>query len=930
MNLRKTTILLLAVSGLLACSTDSKDTDWPEVTTEAKPWTRWWWMGSAVDKANLTYNLEEMSKAGIGGVEITPIYGVKGQEDNYIDYLSPQWMEMLQYTEDEAKRLNMKVDMSMGTGWPFGGPEVTVEHAASKAIFQEYGIKKGGKLTEKIKMKDPKQEDVAKLQKLMAYSPSGEVLDLTDKVSPDGALDWTATADSDWKLVALFIGKSKQKVKRAAPGGQGYVMDHLDAAAVQAYFNKFETAFTQNNIPYPNTLFNDSYEVYGADWTPTLLDEFEKMRGYKLQDHFLDFLAKGENDQSVRIISDYRETVGDLLKKNFTSAWMKWAHDKNVLIRNQAHGSPANLIDIYAAVDIPECETFGITDFDIPGLRKDSLRRSNDGDPTTLKYASSAANITGKKYVSAETFTWLTEHFRTSLSQCKPELDQMFLSGVNHVYFHGNTYSPKEAEWPGWKFYASIDMSPTNSIWRDASAFFEYIARCQSFLQQGQSDNDVLLYLPIYDMWQGQRGNNFFTFAIHGMSKKLPDFYDAVAQIRGRAYDVDYISDAFIASTAVENGNLKTAGAASYKALILPAVKNIPLATLEKIYQLAEEGATIVFVENYPTNVPGFHNWEKRTKELKDQISLFPKIDSFEKAQINDLGKGKILTVKDYDDLFANLDIANEPVKSQFGGEYVRRKHDKGHHYFMAMLQNKTIDAWVPLAVRAQSAMIFDPMTGNKGLAEVRENNGQTEVYLQLNPGESLILKTFDNENVKSEDWHYRGKADNEMVINKGWQLAFTESTPAVNETFSIDTLSSWTDLPDEVLSKNMGTAKYTTTFSLDVKPGADYRINLGDVRESARLYVNGEYVSTLFAIPFEADITKYLKQGDNTLDVEVTNLPANRIADYDRQGVNWKIFHDANIVSLNYKESDFGVWGVMPSGLLGPVKIKELKATEL
>ena len=110
--------------------------------------------------------------------------------------------------------------------------------------------------------------------------------------------------------------------------------------------------------------------------------------------------------------------------------------------------------------------------------------RRNDSDLSMLKYASSAAHIAGKACTSSETFTWLTEHFRTSLSQCKPDLDLMFVSGVNHVCFHGTTYSPPSEPWPGRKFYASVDMSPTNPQWRDMRNFSDYISRSQSFLQR--------------------------------------------------------------------------------------------------------------------------------------------------------------------------------------------------------------------------------------------------------------------------------------------------------------------------------------------------------------------------------------------------------------------------------------------------------------
>ena len=186
-----------------------------------------------------------------------------------------------------------------------------------------------------------------------------------------------------------------------------------------------------------------------------------------------------------------------------------------------------------------------------------------------LKYASSAAHITGKPYTSSETFTWLTEHFRTSLSQCKPDMDLMFVSGVNHMFFHGTPYSPKEAEWPGWLFYATINMSPTNSIWRDAPAFFQYITRCQSFLQMGKPDNDFLVYLPVYDMWEEQPGR-LLLFDIHQMAKRAPKFIKTIHQITSNGYDVDYISDKYLQNTRYEGGNLRTEGGSNYKAIIVP------------------------------------------------------------------------------------------------------------------------------------------------------------------------------------------------------------------------------------------------------------------------------------------------------------------------------------------------------------------------
>ena len=823
-------------------------TDWPAITCESKPWTRWWWLGSDVDSLNLTYNLEALSRAGIGGVEITPIFGVKGREEHYIDYLSPRWMQMLAFTESEAKRLGMSVDMSNGTGWPFGGPGISIEDAATKAIFK------------------------------------------------DGRLE---------------IGKTMQKVKRAAPGGQGYVLDHLNKDAVERYLAVFDKAFAASGAPFPHSFFNDSYEVYEADWTPGLLQEFEQRRGYRLQDYFPELLANGASDISARVIADYRETISDMLKNNFTKVWTEWAHSHGATTRNQAHGSPGNLIDIYASVDIPECESYGISDFNIPGLRKDSIRKINDGDPAILKYASSAAHITGKKYTSSETFTWLTEHFRTSLSQCKPEIDQMFTSGVNHVFFHGATYSPKEAAWPGWKFYAAVDMSPTNTIWRDAPAFFDYITRTQSFLQSGEPDNDFLLYYPIYDIWHETRGNYYLPFSIHDVLHQLTQFNESVEKIKKSGFDSDYISDYFLQNVSVESGALKTQGGAVYKALILPSVKRIPLETMNHIHKLAQQGAIIICMGGYPDDVPGLFRLEERRKafaEIMQQIRKQPTV------------------VETGDYAYLSSRFSKESFVTDCGGQMIRRKHDAGHLYFFTMLDNHPVNHWVTLGTQAQSAVFFDPMTGKKGKVHLHNNQGVTEIYMQLQPGESIILKTFTNKDVTVEEWKYYQLTGKNMELKNGWKMRFIESEPAVNEEFELQSLVSWTDLNNETLKKNAGTARYEIQFDLQKEAGNEYLLCLGDVRESAVVTVNGQKAGVAFAVPFEINIGEWLKTGKNTLEIEVTNLPANRIADYDRRGVEWRIFNEINFVNITYSNSRYDHWAPMPSGLLGPVEIKELK----
>ena len=191
---------------------------WPAVSSEMKPGTRWWWMGSAVDSVNLAYNLREYARAGIGTVEITPIYGVQGNERNERPYLSPAWMRMYDYTLTLAKELGMQVDMNNGTGWPFGGPEVSMQDAACQLVVSEYRVRGGKHVQMSVGVDDAKQKPYAVLERLMAFADGGKCLDLTANVR-QGTLTWDAP-EGEWRLIAAFCGKTRQKVKRAAPGGE--------------------------------------------------------------------------------------------------------------------------------------------------------------------------------------------------------------------------------------------------------------------------------------------------------------------------------------------------------------------------------------------------------------------------------------------------------------------------------------------------------------------------------------------------------------------------------------------------------------------------------------------------------------------------------------------------------------------------------------
>ena len=307
----------------------------------------------------------------------------------------------------------------------------------------------------------------------------------------------------------------------------------------------------------------------------------------------------------------------------------------------------------------------------------------------------------------------------------------------------------------------------------------------------------------------------------------------------------------------------------------------------------------------------------------KVEVARLPK-DDFGKVETQALKKGKIITGNDYARTLAATGVVNEMMKSQYGLQYIRRTNADGHHYFISSLQPKGVDAWVDLAVPVKSALFFDPMTGKVGKAEVKGKS----VRLQLASGESVILKTFADKDVEATAWAYYTPQTLSLSIDNGWTLSFPESEPAINGTYKIGTLGSWTEVEvDNSLTKiNMGTGLYRVEFDLPAMQAAEWQLDLGDVRESARIRINGKEVATLFAVPFRTLVGQYLKPGKNVLEVEVTNLPANRIAEYDRQGIKWRKFKDINVVGINYKKGGYGHWHTVPSGLLGPVKLVPMK----
>lgn len=972
MKVINSVVIFVFVVLTLSCDTQKPVAlEWPTITRENKPWTRWWWEGSAVTKEGITAELEAFKKVGLGGVEITPIYGVYGEENKFISYLSPQWVEMLEHTLSEAERLDLGVDMATGTGWPFGGPWVSAEDACKNINYKTFEVREGESLKESIvfhqeslvrsvgmqiyemqgiykvdgqPLQGTVQEPVLKkdikkltidqlvepisanknLQALaldqikfdkmlkpavvMAYSDKGEKIDITKNLDAKGMLHWKAGA-GNWTVYAIFPGWHGKMVERAAPGGEGDVIDHFSEKALTRYLSVFDTALEGRNMKGLRGYFNDSYEVDdargAADWTDDLFSEFKARRGYDLQNYLPALFGKDTDELNARILCDYRETISELIYDKFTSVWHNWANKQGKIVRNQAHGSPSNILDLYAEVDIPEIEG------------EDALR---------IKMASSASNVTGKKLTSSESATWLNEHFESNLSDIKEALDRFMVNGVNHMFYHGTCYSPQGEPWPGWLFYAAIHMNPRNPLWTDAGKLNGYVGHCQSFLQNSTPDNDVLLYYPIYDRFSTQGRELIEHF--DGVEKQFEGtaFKEGAEEMLSKGFLFDYISDKQIQQlTPSADNKIRSGGGNSYKTLVVPQCQYIPVNTLEKIIALAEAGSTVIFYKGLPSTFSGFSNRAGKEKSFESLISKLSFESNADGISQVILGKGKILMGDDLSGLLTSASLKRE-LLADMGLQFIRKHNEAGEFYLITNWSDKAIDTWIPLSREFESAAVFNPINNEIGIAKSRKESGVGEIYLQMEKGETLIVQTYSGR-VSGKMYPYFEKVGEPTLLEGTWKVTFDGDSSTRPNDISVSTLTSWTEFEGAKYDEFSGTATYSADFGIPGKSETGWLLDLGQVNESAKVSVNGVHVATLMGPVYQVYVDNSLLNNErNQLEVSVSNTMANHISAFDRKGVFWKKFYNVNFPARLAENRENGIfsakaWSPRPSGLLGPVQ---------
>jgi hypothetical protein len=442
----------------------------------AAPMMRWWWFGPSVDRAEIRRELEVMATAGIGGVEVAYTYPLDPDPGTF---LSDEFLADLRYAADAAAELGLRFDLTLGSGWSFGGPHITEEYAARRLSWERHEIPPAAA---RIPASVPWPGD----ELIAAYLGTGSLQeppeDFRQLTVTQGAIDIPAGAGPRVVLLA-YARLTGQNVKRAASGAEGPVLDHYSAAAAQQHLRQVGDRLL-DAVPAQllGSVFCDSLEVYGSDWTPELVREFTARRGYDPLPSLFLLVADGPDATGLR--ADYHRTLAELYEENFVAEFQRWSAARGVPFRIQGYGTPPATISSYRAADLFEGEGWGWTEL------------------TQTRWASSAAHLYGRDVVSSEVWTWVhSPSFRATPLDLLGEAHEHLLAGINQFIGHGWPYSPPDAPGLGWFFYASAALDDRNPWWPAMSPLVRYLTRLCWLMRQGRPVSDVLVYVGDQDVF---------------------------------------------------------------------------------------------------------------------------------------------------------------------------------------------------------------------------------------------------------------------------------------------------------------------------------------------------------------------------------------------------------------------------------------------
>ncbi len=957
------------------------------------PHTRWWWPGNPVDKKEITWELEQMRKVGIRGVEqitMSPVY-----EKDGVRFMSDEFLEMIKHTVKEAKRLDMEVSLNFGgPGWIIGGEWVQEEDKSKDMIPTSVDLvgpqifhgSLPDKLTKTKRSWEIYHPYLSGDEKLIAVI-AGKVIDnqidertiltLTEKVK-DKKLEWRVP-EGQWKLMCFWLAKN----------GHDNTVDHFNKGAMQRYCQylggKIKKAVGKEFGKTLESLFCDSFELpnlaSGIYWSTGLFEEFEKFKGYDLT-NYLPAIWWEVGKISPKIRYDLNEFLHFQGLEAFFKTFLNWCESNGIKGRIQTYGFTTDNIEAAGITHIPETE---IT----PGEKDQADWFDTRIGPK--KYVTSGAHIYGRKVVSVEAYTFMHwERYRATMEDLKIATDGFLRTGANKFYNHGYSFLPERDLAPSRRMPWAPQVNPSNSWWKYYHLLTQYIARCSYLLRQGDFAPDIAVYSPLANQW---------TLDVLNPRKWTREFDwgDLGFLLTSNGYDFDLLNDDALQNIArFEDGKIKIRNM-EYKILLLPNIEALPLETMEIIENYVKSGGVVIAFERVPEYSTGLTDYKNKDKKVQEIVSkMFVEPHGRDAVGQVKYGNGHsyylkhvidrriwwdtrastldpfLETIQNHVHPDFGIDFAYEGIRRNEGLTFLHRKIKETDVYFVTNIQDRRSTKPVTFRVKGKSVWKWNPYNGNiSQVFHYSQNDVGTCVPLNLAPYESTILvfEKGESNHVKKTDFYdiqkvspneviglakengvYRTTVETEQgvilkteivkdvpapyVIAGNWQLVLQgKDFPRLEK--SVDYLTSWVDDPG---TKHFsGTGGYEIEFDMPENYFSTENIlqlELGKVGNIAEVELNNKKIGTVWMRDQILDVTEALKSGPNKLDIWVTNTDINRVSGFkDAPPVPKhlvKRFGSGTTSFSARKQPEIGFEPLPASGLMGPVRIVAKKKIKI
>lgn len=929
--------LVLAVQAAGASGT--LEQDWANPPRSARLKAYWWWLNGNVTKESITRDLEGMKEKGFGGAVIVDAGGASQMGNAAVPhgptFFSPAWRELYKHTLREASRLGLEISLNIQSGWNLGGPMVTAQDAAKEYVWSETNFEGGKQIDLELPLPREREhfyrdsllvgfrlKSTARAKPLLNWklkalqaslepfsapdsSPlfaeipatpgeedtrTADVIDLSGKLGADGTLHWDAPP-GQWEILRFgYTVGDHAYVSTSSEGWRGFALDVYDQGAFERYWNAVVEPLLADAGPLAGKtlkyLHTDSWEIELANWTPGLPEEFFRRRGYDMTP-WLPVLAGrivNSRNQSDRFLADYRKTLGDLAIDHHYRLFRDQAHAHGLGIHPESGGPHAVPIDAQRCLgwdDAPMSEFWAWS----------WMHRIGDENRFFVKQPASAAHTYGHKLVYAEGFTDIGPQWQESIwSNLKPSFDKAICEGLNLLVWHAFVCSPEETGIPGQQYFAGTHLNPKVTWWGDSQAFFQYIDRCQAFMQRGLPFADVLYYY-------GDHVPNFAQLKKSDPAHILP------------GYDYDVITEeALVERATATNGQIYLPDGMSYRMLVLPKWNSISIPVLRKIKELLAGGATVVGPR--PDQASGLGDYPESDRIVR---SLADEMFGGE-GVITNQSPRQVLAAKGIEP-----DFLWEPLDKGGPGpeiDFIHRDDGAAQIYFVANRSSNAVDLQCSFRIRGLAPEIWDPVNGQHRFAtEYSSRAGRTDLDLHFDPCGSVFVVFREpapaHPSRGRKNWP---KVESTDELSGPWTVQFDPRWGGpVSARF--DKLESWTARPEKGIKYYSGTSAYRNHFVASTAPGDRLVLELGDVRELAEVKVNGQSCGIAWTPPFAVDITSAVKPGENSLEIDVVNFWPNRIIG-DQFLPPEKRLTKTNIRAFTKATP------LMKSGLLGPVCI--------